>query len=118
MLRRQVTQLSFLLLAASVLSAEEGFTKLFDGKSLDGWTLVGKTDAGYIIEDGNLICPEKGGGNLMSNKDYANFVLRFEFKMKADTNNGVGIRSPLNGHSPRSAWRSRSSIPRVRSIKT
>jgi len=98
MLRRQVTQLSFLLLAASVLSAEEGFTKLFDGKSLDGWTLVGKTDAGYIIEDGNLICPEKGGGNLMSNKDYANFVLRFEFKMKADTNNGVGIRSPLNGH--------------------
>src|SRR5512140_918138 len=86
------------LMAAPLLQAEEGFTPLFDGKSLDGWTLVGKTEPGYIIQDGNLVCPEKGGGNLMSNKDYANFVLRFEVKMRADTNNGVGIRSPLNGH--------------------
>ena len=98
MLRREIVLTALALISAPALAAEAGFTTLFDGKSLDGWTLVGKTDAGYIIEDGNLVCPEKGGGNLMSNKDYANFVLRFEFKMRADTNNGVGIRSPLNGH--------------------
>jgi Domain of Unknown Function (DUF1080) len=98
MLRCEIVLTAFALLAAPLFAAEDGFTSLFDGKSLDGWTLVGKTNAGYIIEDGNLVCPEKGGGNLMSNKEYANFVLRFEFKMRADTNNGVGIRSPLNGH--------------------
>ncbi len=98
MLRHEIVLTAIALLAAPLLAAEAGFTPLFNGKSLDGWTLVGKTDAGYIIEDGNLVCPEKGGGNLMSNRDYANFVLRFEFKMRADTNNGVGIRSPLNGH--------------------
>ena len=98
MLRHEIVLTAIALLAAPLLAAEADFTPLFDGKSLDGWTLVGKTDAGYIIEYGNLVCPEKGGGNLMSNKDYANFVLRFEFRMRADTNNGVGIRSPLNGH--------------------
>ena len=88
MLRHEIVLTAIALLAAPLLAAEADFTPLFDGKSLDGWTLVGKTDAGYIIEDGSLVCPEKGGGNLMSNKDYANFVLRFEFKMRADTNNG------------------------------
>ena len=97
MLRHEIGLIVFALLASPVMRAEDGFTSLFDGKSLDGWTLVGKTEPGYIIEDGNLVCPEKGGGNLMSNKDYANFVLRFEFKMRADTNSGIGIRSPLNG---------------------
>jgi len=79
--------------AAADLSQEEikeGFVSLFDGKTLDGWQ--GATD-GYVAEDGVLIC--KKGGNLMTAKEYADFIFRFEFKLQPGGNNGVGIRTPL-----------------------
>src|SRR6185369_1345926 len=91
-----------LLAAASVFThsiraAESGFVDLYDGKSLNGWTLVGKSGRGYIVEDGKIICPKDGGGNLFTEKEYANFVLRFEFKLEPGSNNGIGIRTPYEG---------------------
>ena len=74
---------------------EEGFTPIFDGKSLDGWKLVGKTGDGYLVKDGKIVCPPKGGGNLFHAKEYSDFVLRFEFKLEGPSNNGLAIRSPL-----------------------
>lgn len=44
-----------------------------------------------------LVCPAEGGGNLFTEKEYANFILRFEFRMEPGGNNGVGIRAPLQG---------------------
>jgi hypothetical protein len=70
---------------------------LFDGQSLKGWTLVRGRGPGYIVKDGTLICPTEGGGNLFTAKEYANFILRFEFKTEPGGNNGVGIRAPLEG---------------------
>ncbi len=77
--------------------AERGFRALFDGKSTAGWTLVDGHGAGYIVKDGVLVCPADGGGNLFTEKQYANFVFRFEFKTEPGGNNGVGIRAPLEG---------------------
>ncbi len=77
--------------------AEKGFTTLFDGKSTAGWTLVDGHGAGYIVTDGVLVCPADGGGNLFTEKQYANFVFRFDFKTEPGGNNGVGIRAPLEG---------------------
>ncbi len=74
---------------------EPGFTALFDGQTLDGWKLLGKTGAGYYVADGKIICPPGGGGNLLSEKQYADFILRFDFKLEAGSNNGLAIRSPL-----------------------
>jgi len=76
---------------------EPGFTPLFDGKTLNGWTLVGGRGPGYIVENGWLVCPAEGGGNLFTEKEYANFILRFEFRLSPGGNNGVGIRAPLEG---------------------
>ena len=76
---------------------EPGFTPLFNGRTLDGWTLVGRSGRGYIVEDGKIVCPADGGGNLFTTKEFANFVLRLEFRMEPDGNNGVGIRAPLEG---------------------
>jgi hypothetical protein len=87
----------FALLACSAFAAERGFTDLFNGKNLDGWTLVGGKGPGYVVENGVLVCPADGGGNLLTEKDYANFVLRLDFKMEPAGNNGVGIRAPLSG---------------------
>ena len=73
---------------------EPGFKSLFDGKTLSGWQ--GSTD-GYVAEDGALVCLKKGGGNLYTEKEYGDFVLRFEFKLTAGANNGLGVRTPLSG---------------------
>ena len=88
----------FLLLAVPGLTAEEpGFVTLFDGKTLNGWTLVGKHGPGYVVENGVVLCPADGGGNLFAEKEYANFAFRFEFRTEPAGNNGVGIRTPLEG---------------------
>ena len=78
--------------------AEAGFTSLFDGKTLAGWTLIGGHGEGYGVKDGILFCAKAGGGKLLTDKEYGDFVLRFEFKMPAEgSNNGLGIRAPKEG---------------------
>jgi hypothetical protein len=86
-----------LIAAGMMLAAESGFTTLFNGKDLTGWKLVGKEGRGYIVENGLLECPSDGGGNLFTEKEYANFIFRFEFKLEEGSNNGVGIRAPYEG---------------------
>ncbi|HXG65803.1 MAG TPA: DUF1080 domain-containing protein [Blastocatellia bacterium] len=76
---------------------EKGFVALFDGKSLNGWKLVRGRGPGYVARDGVLVCPADGGGNLFTEKEYANFIFRFEFRTEPGGNNGVGIRAPLDG---------------------
>ena len=89
--------LGFFLIADSLGAKEPSFVPLFDGKSLDGWTLVEKKGPGYTVQAGDLVCPKDGGGNLFTVKEFANFVFRFEFRTEPAGNNGVGIRSPLTG---------------------
>lgn len=76
---------------------ETGFETIFNGKDLSGWQIVGKRGPGYVVEDGVLVCPKEGGGNLFTNKEYANFVLRFDYRLEPGGNNGVGLRAPLEG---------------------
>ena len=72
----------------------EGFVSLFNGYDLEGW--IGATESYGVDpkEPGVLQCfPGKGsGGNLCTAKQYKNFVLRFEFMMPTNGNNGLGIR--------------------------
>ncbi len=85
-----------LVLSASTVCAaeEEGFVSLFDGKTLEGWQGAVK---GYTVEDGAIVCQKQGGGNLYTAKEYKNFVFRFEFKLTPGANNGIGIRTPMQG---------------------
>jgi hypothetical protein len=76
---------------------EAGFTSLFNGKNLDGWKLVNGTGPGYVIEGDRIVCPPNGGGNLFTEKEYANFVYRVDFKVSPGGNNGIGIRAPFEG---------------------
>ena len=86
-----------MILAGAAMAAEEGFVSLFDGKTLAGWQLVGGRGPGYIVENGTIVCPKDGGGNLYTGKQYSTFIFRFGFKMEPGGNNGVGIRAPLTG---------------------
>lgn len=75
---------------------EDGFTPLFDGKTLTGWS---GDETQFRVADGVIV-----GGNLkekiphnffLSSKDeYADFELRLEFRLLGDdTNAGIQIRS-------------------------
>jgi Domain of Unknown Function (DUF1080) len=94
----------------ATIAAEPGFTSLFNGKDLSGWVYGNKRDKdgkvvpnksgqGYRVEDGVIYSTVEDGGNLYTEKEYANFDLRFEFKLTRNANNGIGIRAPLEGDS-------------------
>jgi hypothetical protein len=74
---------------------KQGFVSLFDGKTLQGWQ--GSTK-GYVPQRGVLVCKKKGGGRLLTTKEYADFIFRFEFKLDRGGNNGVAVRAPAQGH--------------------
>lgn len=75
---------------------EQGYELLFNGKDLNNW-IGNKTD--YVIEDNTIaIYPTKEGhGNLNTNKEYSDFIFRFEFQLTPGANNGLGIHAPLEG---------------------
>lgn len=90
--------MKFAVLAGFLFFATDpGFKPLFNGKDLTGWSLFAKKGPGYVVQNGLLICPEEGGGNLLTDEEFDNFVFRFEFKLRPGGNNGVGIRAPLAG---------------------
>ena len=62
---------------------------LFNGKDLTGWK-----NAKYIVEDGVLICK---GGNLVTEKQYTNYVFEMDFLLPPGGNNGLGIHYPGKG---------------------
>ena len=99
---RRLAILNFVLLAFLMVSCgshkttETGFVSLFNGKNLDGW--VGNKSA-YKAENGAILVDPKGGGggNLLTEKEFSDFVLRFEFQLTPGGNNGLGIHAPLKG---------------------
>lgn len=76
--------------------AKDGFNVLFDGSSMINWT--GNTKD-YVAEDGCIVLYPKngGGGNLYTKNEYGDFVYRFEFQLTPGANNGLGIRTPMEG---------------------
>ena len=70
---------------------EKEFTSLFNGKDLTGWT--GATDS-YEVVDGAIQCKQDFGGNLLTEKEYQDFVVRLQFKTPPGGNNGLAIRMP------------------------
>ena len=89
-----------LMLALFLMSAATytGYKKIFNGKDLAGWTIHG-TEKWYV-ENEELVCesgPDKQYGYLSTDKNYKNFILRLKFKLEANGNSGVFIRSGIEG---------------------
>ncbi len=78
---------------------EEGFFPLIINNSLAGWQ--GDLD-GYELRDGVLASKEESGGFLYTEREYADFIFRFEFKLTPGGNNGIALRAPLDGRTSRS----------------
>lgn len=72
---------------------KEGYEILFDGKDLSKWT---SNTNEYIVKDECIVMqPNEGYGNLYTKKEYDNFILRFEFLLTPEANNGLGLRHKL-----------------------
>ncbi|MFG0331916.1 MAG: DUF1080 domain-containing protein [Maioricimonas sp. JB049] len=41
------------------------------------------------------------GGNIYTEREYSDFILRFEFRLPPGGNNGIGLRVPSGGHASR-----------------
>jgi hypothetical protein len=85
----------WIISAAALLAAEDGWKPLFDGKSLDGWVQKGGK-AKYHVENGLLIGtsqPNTPNSFLCTAREYTNFILELEFKVDPGLNSGVQIRS-------------------------
>lgn len=81
-------------LAAASLSApalaKPSFRPLFNGRSLDGWNVVG--DANWTVADG-VVGADKGGMSfLVSNDSFGDFDLKVEIWVSPEANSGVFIR--------------------------
>jgi Domain of Unknown Function (DUF1080) len=81
---------------AASAPAEAGFTVLFNGRDLDGWT---GALGGYEVKDGAIVCRPGQGGTLFTTGRYRNFVVRLEFRLPPAGNNGLAIRYPGSGDS-------------------
>ena len=83
--------------SVSEAEAVDGFSPLFNGKNLEGWTgnLVD-----YKVENGEMVLHIDNGpshGNIYTTGEYSDFIYRFEFQLTPAANNGLGIRAPLTG---------------------
>jgi hypothetical protein len=70
--------------------AGEGWTQLFDGKTLDGWTQTG--EANWRIEDGAMVADKGKGGHLVSKSPYKDHMIYAEFWTDEDANSGIFVR--------------------------
>ncbi len=76
---------------------EEGWTLLFDGKTTQGWHLynMGNTPSAWMVENDELYCKpdtfEVEHGDLVTDKTFSNFDLKFEWKISTAGNSGVFI---------------------------
>lgn len=70
-----------------------GWKLLFDGKTSDGWRGSNKEkfpEKGWLVEDGMLTVLANGhGGNIVTNAQYADFELSFDFMSPINSNSGV-----------------------------
>ena len=76
------------LLLSSRLDAQDGFTSLFNGKDLAGWVIPAGDNGHWKVVDGVIDCDAESEStekdkSLWSEKDYGDFTLHAEWRIKA-----------------------------------
>lgn len=76
---------------------EEGWQLLFDGTSTDGWKGYNADqfpEKGWVVKDGMLtVSSGGGGGDIVTDKKYGNFILKLEWKVQEAGNSGIFYRA-------------------------
>jgi hypothetical protein len=105
------TRSFFPILALSVACCQHstigaGFVRLFPENGIpQGWTVRAWNEVRnpaegspvWRVDDGMLTGGEPRGSWLLSEKEYGDFILEFEFKLGERGNSGCALRAPLYG---------------------
>ena len=93
------TLLLITLISCAMQENEKGWTKLFDGKTTAGWHKYGGGAVGsaWKVKDGELYLDTlakadwkiKEGGDIVTDKEYENFHLKYDWKISKNGNSGV-----------------------------
>lgn len=99
-MRNVAVSMVLIVAALPALAADkgppEGFTALFDGKSLNGWTPVNTKD-NFFVRDGVLVM-NKGAGWLASDRTFGDFELRVRYRfVTPGADSGIFVRASLEG---------------------
>jgi len=90
-----VACISFSFTSNKMENQEGKWISLFDGKTFDGWHGFNKTGPiqNWAIEEGAMVClgaaADAHGGDIVTNADYENFELKWEWKISKAGNSGV-----------------------------
>lgn len=86
------------------IAKEDGWQDLFDGKTLNGWKVLNQdwenpdSKPDFYIEDNMIICNttlNTGGGYLVTEKSYDNYILELDVKIDTSLNSGIQCRSQV-----------------------
>ena len=79
--------------------SEDGLASIFDGKTLDGWTVEDGPETAFYVDDGAIVVHEAAGfpAWLRSDKEYENFDFRGDFFIKGWMDSGIYIHAPRHG---------------------
>jgi hypothetical protein len=85
--------------AAFGAQSEDGFTPLFDGTTLDGWSIQEGPQSAFYVNEGAIVVHQSSGFPtwLRSAKQYENFDFRGEFFVRGWTDSGIYFSVPEHG---------------------
>ena len=92
-----------LLTSCSVLGPGHKRVAMFDGKTLNGWTLV---TCEAVVDDGNILL-KSGNGLVQTEKKYGNFIFEFEWKALREANWDSGVYFRYDTIPPKRPWPAR-----------
>ncbi len=94
-----LTIFALLLLPASTRSEEpnDGFVSMFNGKTLEGWSVSSPEAAkAWYVEDGLIVGEGAKGRSYLiydRNREISDFEMKFSYRFPGKGNSGVNIRS-------------------------
>ena len=77
---------------------DDGWIQLFDGETLFGWEPGSKAD--WKVADGVISVTSGEPGLLHTTSEFADFLLRVDFRAPKETNSGIFLRTPAVPKSP------------------
>jgi len=111
----------FLLISCSSRSQDKEWISLFDGNTLNGWS-VHSGFAKYRVEDGTIVgtaVKESPNTFLCTNREFGDFILEFEvFLTDPKLNSGVQFRSNIADEELVFWFRNGDGIPQPNTIPT
>ena len=87
----------------TTMDSANGWIQLFDGKTLFGWSSTG--GAQWRVAGDSITADAGDSGYLRTNTVFADFILRCDFRLRAEGESGILLRADAKGNPTGSGYR-------------